>query len=458
MSAAGAPPLTMKKLAVFMKKIFFMLFNLICAGCVSKAVPNLRIAVAGDAQAIPSPHHWGMINTEKAFKFLAAYKPDVVVMTGDLSDRAYPEVFPMYMESFRRNFKDKLPANIACAGNHDFWSEKNEGDYEELWNNFADGLEISRENPCRQTVSGYDFITMTEERCEYYSDAMLARLKVKLDEAVARDSRRPIFLITHFAPENTMLGSENNRRSAFRKLLNDYPQVISISGHTHVPLELEKGLWQGEFTALQSSTLSYGCVRGNFANNAGGVILPFAREVQQALIMDIFDDRVEIHRYNIHDKREINADSLWRIDLPYDPKKAAESVRRKQENAVPPEFPENSELVVRHDFGFVYLLFPPAKHKKTVVGYKVRFYEKNADNTLTLLNESRYIGDFYRYDRHRMQEVSIKVPENIFIKGRTVHAEVYPFEDYGKCGKPLVLEVKSPWDITRSAVPAYPVE
>ncbi|MBR2720604.1 MAG: metallophosphoesterase [Lentisphaeria bacterium] len=440
-----------------MRKILFMLMNFVCAGCAVQSVPNLRIAVTGDAQAVPFQQHWGMVNTEKAFRFLAPFKPDVLVQTGDLSDRAYPEVYPMYMECFRRNFSGRLPVQVACAGNHDFWSVE-ETAYDELWNNFADGLGISRENPCRQTIGGYDFITMTEEHCETYSGAMLARLKVKLDEAVARDSGKPFFVITHFAPENTMLGSQNNRRSAFRELLNNYPQAVSLSGHTHIPLELETSFWQGEFSALQTSTLSYGCITGNFANNAGKVILPYAREVQQALLIDIFDDRVEIRRYNVHEKRELGGGSLWRIDIPYDRKKAEFAALKRQESAVAPEFPENAELLVRHDFGFVYLLFPPAIHEKLVYGYKVKFFEKAGDGSLKLLNESRYIGDFYRYEAHRSQEVSVKVPENIFLKDRVVRAEVYPFEDYGKCGRPLVLEMKSPWDIVRSAVPAYPVE
>ena len=48
-----------------MKKIFFIFFVLICAGCICKETPNLRIAVTSDAQAAVSENHWGIVNTEK---------------------------------------------------------------------------------------------------------------------------------------------------------------------------------------------------------------------------------------------------------------------------------------------------------------------------------------------------------------------------------------------------------
>ena len=86
-----------------MRKILFMLMNFVCAGCAVQSVPNLRIAVTGDAQAVPFQQHWGMVNTEKAFRFLAPFKPDVLVQTGDLSDRAYPEVYPINTPDTRDN-------------------------------------------------------------------------------------------------------------------------------------------------------------------------------------------------------------------------------------------------------------------------------------------------------------------------------------------------------------------
>lgn len=441
-----------------MKKSFMMLLALVCAGCVCKETPNLRIAVTSDAQAAVSENHWGMINTEKAFRFLAPFEPDVLVMAGDLADRFFPEVYDLYMASYYRNFKGKLPVQVACGGNHDFWSG-NEDDFDLLWKEFYTRMKISGENPCRQVIGGYDFISLSQKKVSECPEYLLAKLKVQLDEAVARDSSKPIFLITHYPPWDTMACSTGySGQKKIRELLNKYPQVISLSGHTHVPLDWERSFWQGEFTALTTATLSYGCISQKFINVAGGSILPYAREVQQALVIDVFDDRVEIHRYNVHDKKEIKPNCLWVVDVPYNKESAAKKAAKRQADSAAPKFPADAKLVVRHDFGFVYLLFPAAKHPDMVLGYAVKMWEKLPDGSCKLLDEVEYAADFYRYEAHRTTEVSLKVPENIFLKGRKLKIEVFPLNDFDKRGKPLTLEFTSPWNITRSSKQAYPVE
>ena len=414
--------------------------------------------MTGDAQAAVSENHWGISNTEKAFRFLAPFKPDVLVMSGDLADRFFPEVYDLYMASYYRNFKGKLPVQVAVGGNHDFWIGK-EGEFDKMWTTIADGLKISRENPCRQVVGGYDFISLSQEKIGECPPELFEKLKIKLDEAVARDGRKPIFLVTHYPPWQTMNASSGRSgQKNIRELLNNYPQVISLSGHSHVPLNWERAFWQGEFTAMTTATLSYGCVSGNFFNVAGGCILPFAREVQQAMVIDVFDDRVEIHRYNVHDKKEIKPDYLWVVDVPYNREAAKKAAAKRYADAVAPEFPADAKLLIRHDFGFAYLLFPAARHPQMVFGYTLKIQEKKADGSYALLKEVEYIADFYRYEAHRAREVSLKLPENIFMPGRQLKFEVFPVEDFGKQGKPLTLEFTSPWKLTKSAKQAYPVE
>ncbi|MBE6365516.1 MAG: hypothetical protein E7053_07165 [Lentisphaerae bacterium] len=444
-----------------MKKVMLMLATAVLCGCACVEKPLLRIAVTSDAQAVDIADHWGIVNTEKAFEFLSQFRPDVVVMAGDLADRSgHPGVYRRYWELMQQYFPYGAH-QVSCAGNHEFWSGR-EDDYEEIWHEFTDGLQISRENPCRQTIGGYDFITFTEERRSEYSPEMIAKLKAKLDEAVARDANKPIFLVTHYPPTGTMLGSEGgNGRVALRNLLNGYPQVISLSGHTHRPLECETSIWQGEFTALTTATLSYGCIGGGerFFNVTGGTILPYAREVQQALLIDIFADRVEIHRYNVHDRREINPDELWVVDVPYDPATARLTMARA-ESAVAPQFAAGSRLKIRHDFGFAYLLFPPAEHDRMVFSYIMRASVKQADGSWLVVKEAEYVADFYRYLVHRTQEVSIKLPENTFQPEKVMRFEVFPVEEFGKRGEPISLEMVVPrtWNLRRSAKQAYPQE
>ena len=40
-------------------------------------------------------------------------------------------------------------------------------------------------------------------------------------------------------------------------ILKNYPEVISITGHSHYSLRNKKSIWQGEFTALNIQSISY---------------------------------------------------------------------------------------------------------------------------------------------------------------------------------------------------------
>ena len=149
---------------------------------------------------------------------------------------------------------------------------------------------------------------------------------------------------------------------------------------------------------------------------------------------------------------------MWVVDVPYNRESAEKAAAKRYADAVAPEFPADAKLFIRHDFGFAYLLFPPAEHPQMVFGYMVKIQEKKADGTWAVLNEVEYIADFYRYEAHRSREVSLKLPENIFVPGRKLKFEVFPVEDFGKRGKPLILEFTSPWNLHRSAKQFYPVE
>ncbi|MBR7131851.1 MAG: metallophosphoesterase [Lentisphaeria bacterium] len=446
-----------------MKQFFpFFAAVLLLAGCAVKETPLLKIAVISDSQAVAERNHWGMVNTDKALKFLSSFEPDALIIAGDLADRTDPKIYDIYMDVFRENFPDTPPVQVACAGNHEFWSRPPISN-EIIWNDFADGLKISRDNPSRQTVGGYDFITFTEENSKKYhteySDKMIGKLKKVLDQAVARDNKKPIFLVTHYPPKNTVARSMRGRVK-LRNLLNNYPQVISLSGHTHYPIDSEKAIWQGEFTALTTSTLSYGCIGGKYRNVTNGSILPYAREVQQAMMMNIFSDRVEIRRYHIGDNnREIKPDKVWKVAIPYDPAKALYTDDRAK-HTLPPQFPENAQMSLRHDFGFAYLLFTPARHDDLVFSYFMRALVKNDDGQWETVKEAEYISDFYRYQRHQTTEFSIKIPEKTLVPGKLMRFEVYAEETFGKRSKPLAIEFQTPnhWNFTKQTKQLYPQE
>ena len=71
------------------------------------------------------------------------------------------------------------------------------------------------------------------------------------------DPTKPIFVITHLNPIDTVYGSDAWGNADIHDVLQDYPQVISLSGHSHYTVADERSIWQGSYTAMSTQSLDY---------------------------------------------------------------------------------------------------------------------------------------------------------------------------------------------------------
>ena len=425
----------------------------------NKNIVPLKVAVISDSQAYPTLSDWGMNNLNNALQFLAPMKPDLILMAGDLADGTDFETFKFYRELLEKYFSP-LPVHVGCAGNHDYWVPRGtERDPQFIYSEMCRLIGQKNANPLRETVGGYDFIALSEDINleDGYSREMLKKLEAEIKAAVARDKNKPVFVVTHFHPANTVTGSyHSSGRAELRELFNRYPQVVSISGHTHCPLEDERCIWQGEFTAVNTSTLAYGCVEESCYNNCS-VIIPFAREVLGVMMIEIYPDHYDIHRYNIADNREIKPDQIWSSPIPYSPEMAKYTPQRKAERQAP-QFPDNAKAVIRYDYGFLYLIFDPAEHEDFTHFYNIKVFEKT-ENGYILKAEERYISDFYRKQDFAGKQLIFKLPSEKITPDSVCRVEIYPEETFGNTGKPLVTERKLPNPLSfKEGKPLYPQE
>ena len=430
-------------------------------GELKKDAPVLKIGIVSDSQCYDVREDWGMSNLADALKLLAEKKPEMLIMPGDLADLGdYPGAFTLYRELCREYFPDKEVLHIACAGNHDLWTRERGANLEAPFKRFCEGLGLPVENPCHTIVKGYDFITLSENINCNYTPELIDSLARELEIAAARDSKKPIFVISHFPPRDTMSGSiGKSGRDSLRELFNKYPQVISISGHTHYPLEDERCIWQGEFTAFTCSTLSYGCVEERPFNSCNS-ILPFGREVAQALYMEVFADHVEIHRYNVTDRREIKPGKVWNFALPYDPANPEYSVSRRAEKRTAPVFSDDAGLVLRYDYGFVYAVFDAAEHEDLVQFYRIEAARQDADGVYRVVKSADYVSDFYRLKANQSRRMFFKLPHDMFIAGEKHRISIYAIESFGKISAPLTIERVIPpdWRFREIEADAMPQE
>ena len=432
-----------------MKKFFsrFLGAILISGGVMAGAAeavqekPILKIGVVSDVQGYADPFDWGMVNLEKAFKMLAPKQPDVILMVGDLADAANTDVFEMYMRFSNEIFGGKQPIHFSCAGNHDYWTAEPMGvrDAKEIYRNFSKFMKQEAANPLRKVINGYDFISMSED-ADFYSEKMVGELEKVIQEAVKRDNKKPIFVLTHYPPANTVCGSLKKETDPLTEMFKKYPQVISFSGHTHYPLEDERSIWQKEYTAITTSTLCYGCMNDRPFNSVNS-ILPFAREVLQMMYMELYSDRLVIRRYSVANNCEIKPDKPWIVPLPFDPANAPYSFERRAAERKAPEFPADAKTLLRYDFGFIFLIFDKALHDDFVQYYRVKISE----NGKTIFDE-HYVSDFYRLKCHQQDNrMYFRLPGELLQKKNTPYRfEIFPVESFGKEGKPLILDAKIP--------------
>ena len=407
----------------------------------SDSKPLIKIGIVSDSQCYDVRADWGMSNLIKALKLLAPRQPEVIIMPGDLADLGdFPGAFTLYKELCREYFPGQEPVQIACAGNHDLWPADKSISREALFKRFCEKMELPPDNPCRTVVKGYDFITVTENINCNYTPELIDALALELKAAVERDPGKPIFVVSHFPPQDTVSGSWNDAgKEALRELFSKYPQVISLSGHTHYPLEDERCIWQGGFTAITTSTLSYGCISENLFNVCNGIV-PFAREVVQALYMEVFADHVEIHRYNVEDFCEIKPDKVWSFALPYDPGDPEYSPEKRAVKRSAPVFPAGSSLVLRYDYGFVYAVFDAAEHDDLVQYYRIEAARRDANGVYQTVKSVDYVSDFYRLKSNQAKRMFFKLPADMLAPGELHKISVYAIESFGKISAPLTIE------------------
>ena len=396
--------------------------------------PVLKIAVMSDVQGMPYAEDAGMRNLERALDVFAALKPDVVVNAGDINDSGNDADAVRYYKARCDARLGKLP-HVACLGNHEIGFVREENREARTRDAcLADFNAVFGDGPSavvRRMVGGYDFISLAVATTESYAAADVAALKAALDAAVARDATKPIFVVTHFHPLDTVNSSGSERNdSGLRALLNGYPQVVNLSGHTHNPLQDPRSIWQGEFTAIDTSTLCYGCLdlRPPAANQIS-CLVPYGHESVGCLFVEVYADRMVVRRFSVRDRREIEPDRPWTFALPYDPKNPTYSFAARAATETVPDFGADAEPTLWYDYGYVYLMFNAVRPLGSVFGYRIELTEDGGETKSYF-----HVSDYYRLPDHRQDRVVFRAPPQALQAGRHYRCRIVPVGFFGKEG------------------------
>lgn len=423
---------------------FFILGLLLAVGCANIAEcgktdePLLRVAIMSDIQGHPYAEDAGMRNLERALDVLAPFKPDVIVNDGDINDTGRDSDSVAYYKGRCDVRLGKIP-HIACMGNHELGflpkelikvrsSEVIRAEFNSIFGYAADEQLVHR------VVGGYDFIALSLSTPSYYKANEIEMLKSALDKAAKRDSHKPIFVVTHYHAKDTVNNSDNAKQGGdkLRSLLNAYPQAVSISGHTHNPLQDPRSIWQGEFTAVDTSTLCYGCVSLNPpAENQISCLIPYGHESVGCMLLEIYADRLVFRRFSVRDRREIEPQSPWTVPWPHNPSSAPYSFKTRQTSEKAPQFASDAEPTVWYDYGYVFLMFNAAADTSSVFGYRIELIPEGGEAQSYFL-----LSDYYRIPEHRQSRVVFRTPTGSLDGGVSYRCRIFPVGFFGTEGEP----------------------
>ena len=178
---------------------------------------------------------------------------DGVFFAGDVSDRGTPYSLQKFFSIVEENVREGTQVR-AILGNHEYYDNADLADYRFVT---ASGYESSDSH---LVVGGYHFIFVSPDKGgKGYSADKQKFLSDALAEAAKDDptGRKPIFVFQHHHVKKTVLGSGRWGVEDLKDILKKYPQVIDFSGHSHFPISDPRSVWQDEFTALGTGTLSY---------------------------------------------------------------------------------------------------------------------------------------------------------------------------------------------------------
>ena len=180
---------------------------------------------------------------------------DAFLINGDITNDGNIDQFAGFKVVADKYIKSETELLPIIANNHDFRNMKKQtvAYFSQL---------MGKDTDYHKVINGYHFIGISTSDVEgvNYTEDQRVWLKAQLDEAVKDDPNKPIFVSQHEHVRNTVYGSSDFDGwgiDDFSDILEQYPQVVDFSGHSHYPLNDPRSVWQGNFTAIGTGALAY---------------------------------------------------------------------------------------------------------------------------------------------------------------------------------------------------------
>jgi len=438
------------------------------AGCQSipggLGMPRLRFGVVSDTHVTTQE---SCVMLEKALRYFKSRGADAVMIPGDLTDWGLRSGLEYVKTTWDRVFAGAGVVPLFCTGNHDYdgWAygdmtmEMHANGYSEDEALTKLGLESEWERvfgekfePIRvRTVKGYDFISAEWRDFGKFPEWMAAN-------GGRFRGERPFFYFQHPPAKGTTPdGAGWADNGAAFDALKEYPNAVAFTGHAHRPFNDERSIWQGEFLAISTPSLSYACFPPGHENGEGDrsgkskqtmPMVPdrFNLRGGQGYFVSVYDGRMVIERIDIEEDCEEGAPA-WIV--PVGREGRSYSLEDRTAASVAPQFPAGASILTetrntenrQGKWAIVMNCeFPAAVPSKDarVFDYEIRAVPLDGSEPLV----KKFISPAYsRMAKHEPKTMRFWFDVAELPQDREYRIEVRAFNCFGKASRPLVSRV-----------------
>ncbi len=355
---------------------------------------------------------------------------DGIIFAGDITEIGTEVQYLSFQSVLNANLREETRPMVIIAKSHDCNTMGK--DALTFWENLS-GLKTDYHD----VIEGFHFIgisTTHDKSTEVkYTDEQLDWFREQLALAAADDPLKPIFVAHHEHVNDTVYGSrrafgERWGTPEFYDILADYPQAVDFSGHSHYPLNDPRSIWQGDFTALGTSSLYY----YEFTVDDVATFHPKNhRNASQMWIVEVdAANRVRLRGYDLIGEAFV---CEYLIEKPSDKASFAYTPEKMEAASSPPVFADNAQATVECGVDGGYNVTVPAARStdgKIIFIYRVYVYDASGNPA----------GDFWELSGYYFTPP----PESVEVKIDNLPEGDYTLKivaenAYGQQSEPLIM-------------------
>ena len=370
---------------------------------------------------------------------------DMIINNGDIADRHIPAAYRLYRKFTNEVFPDAAtrPREVFAYAWHDQCGHSGVthakvDDYMAAFENVRRELQASDPVVCDFVWKGLPFIVMSE-----YTGSPGFPTWDEYEATVARvcaaNPGKPVFVVDHVPPAGTTYHCWFWGNTNCRRILNKFPQVVSLSGHVHGSLANERHIWQGEFTAINAGCLQLwdGFLPGSRTNRQNN------KKSYAVLVIDVYADRLVAYRHDVRDGAEVGP--AWVVPFPFASKSAPYRAGEHAKKFPVPQFAPDAQLALAAKGspleGYDLTIPETMTDGKVPYNYRVRIERQEKSGEWKAFARDDLMAEWWVRPSDRKGKLVHFLHSGFFAEGGKFRIAVMPMDFFYREGKMLFADV-----------------